>query len=350
MTDQQLVTIEFARPEIDPRTVPYHGRPGRAAAIRTIFRAAQERGARTVAVFDAGLTDLAPDWIDGLVGPALGGSVDYVSAFHVRHPYEGAITKSIVSPLFRALYGIRLRQPAAPEFGCSSPLMEYFLDQAFWEAEAAAVGVDLWLATSAAAGQYRVGESGLGTRAVTPKPETPDLSETLAQLVGALFLDMDARADAWQRVRGSRPVPLFGAPPAVTPVPPNIDIDALVESYRLGYDALRDVWAWVLPPRTMIDLKKLADAAPARFRVGDETWAKIVYDFALAYRMQTLAPEHLLGALTPLYRGWLASFVLEPDTAVPEVADRRLEELGAAFEAQKPYLISRWRWPERFRS
>jgi hypothetical protein len=29
-------------------------------------------------------------------------------------------------------------------------------------------------------------------------------------------------------------------------------------------------------------------------------------------------------------------------------ADERLERLCEAFEAEKPYLISRWRWPDRF--
>jgi hypothetical protein len=30
--------------------------------------------------------------------------------------------------------------------------------------------------------------------------------------------------------------------------------------------------------------------------------------------------------------------------------DARVEEVGAAFEGQKSYLIARWRWPERIRS
>jgi len=34
----------------------------------------------------------------------------------------------------------------------------------------------------------------------------------------------------------------------------------------------------------------------------------------------------------------------------PEGADARIEQLALAFEAEKPYLVSRWRWPERFRT
>jgi len=58
--------------------------------------------------------------------------------------------------------------------------------------------------------------------------------------------------------------------------------------------------------------------------------------------------EHLLGALTPLYLGWLASFVEQTRGALD--IDHRLEQLGEAFEMKKPYLIAGWRWPERFRA
>jgi len=28
--------------------------------------------------------------------------------------------------------------------------------------------------------------------------------------------------------------------------------------------------------------------------------------------------------------------------------ERRVQQLSMVYEAQKPYLISRWRWPDRF--
>jgi hypothetical protein len=35
------------------------------------------------------------------------------------------------------------------------------------------------------------------------------------------------------------------------------------------------------------------------------------------------------------------------DAGCAEV-EARLERLAAAYEGMKPYLISRWRWPDRF--
>jgi hypothetical protein len=92
------------------------------------------------------------------------------------------------------------------------------------------------------------------------------------------------------------------------------------------------------------------DVSPGSFRLDDALWARIVYDFALGYRLRVLARDHLLRSLVPLYLAWLASFVVEVRDRGDEEVDERIERLAAAFEAQKPYLISKWRWPERLRS
>jgi hypothetical protein len=349
--DYSVVAVDYRRPEVDPLKLPYHGRPGRAAAMRAVLRAARDRHAKAVVMLDARLTNLKPDAVECLVEPVLSGRMDYVSAHYVRHPYEGALTKSIIYPVFRALYGARLRQPAALEFACSAPLLSHFLEQRFWDADEAPTGIDMWLAAAAVTGKYRVGEALLGVRSAATRPVAPDLSTALAQIVGALMTDLRSHANLWHRVRGSMAVPVVGsADGTAPPPPPDIDREKLRESFRLGYGALRDVWAAIVPPRTIIELKKVAEAPPDRFRIHDDVWARIVYDFALGHHLKTMPHEHLLGALVPLYLGWLASFMLEPGTDDPDAAERRIDQLGMAFETQKPYLISRWRWPERFRS
>jgi hypothetical protein len=104
----------------------------------------------------------------------------------------------------------------------------------------------------------------------------------------------------------------------------------------------------VLPPATLVELKRLTQLAPEAFRLADDLWARIVYDFALAFRLRSMSRDHVLGALTPLYRAWVASYAAEVRTAAAAAVEQRLERLGTAFETQKPYFVSRWRWPDRF--
>jgi len=328
--------------------LPYHGYPARAAALRAILQTAQRLDAKACAVVEAGLLTAEPAWLERLISPVLTDGFDYVSPYFVRHVNEGALTRSLVYPMFRALYGVRLRQPAASDFGCSARLVTHLLDQEFWDLEQAPAGIDLWLAIAAACAEFRLCEAVLDERAASRGP-VADLSTTIAQVVGALFGDMEHRVDFWQRVRGSTAVPMFGTLPATVPDAPPLNVEALMESFRLGYRELREIWTWVLPPRTIVDLRRLTDSAPDQFRFDDRLWAGIVYDFALGYSLRVMPHDHLLRSLTPLYTGWLASFVRQMRTASLEQIEARVEQLCLGFEAEKRHLISRWRWPERFR-
>ena len=345
-----LVEVTYPRAAGDLLDVPYHGRPARARALRAILEGAHTPGVKACVVIDGGIRTVAPGWIPALAGPVLDGGFDYVSPFYARHPYEGALTKGIVYPLFRALYGVRLRQPAVGEFGGSARLVEAYLDADVWDLDSAQIGIDLWLAAGAAAGGFKLCEAPLGRRTFHTRGEALDLGTTLVQVVGTLFADLEGRVDVWQRVRGSVPVPLIGDPPAVVLETPQVNVEGLIESFRLGYRELRDIWTWTMPPKSIVDLRRLLDVPPQRFRLDDDLWARIVYDFALGYRLRVLPRDHLLRSLTPLYLGWLASMILQVRDVPPEGADARIEQLALAFEAEKPYLVSRWRWPERFRT
>src|SRR5262249_36100738 len=139
------------------------------------------------------------------------------------------------------------------------------------------------------------------------------------------------------------------AMPAAVPDAPLLDVEGLMQSFRLGYRELREIWTWILPPRSIVELRKLTESAPDRFQFDDHLWASIVYDFALGYALRVMPHDHLLRSLTPLYTGWLASFVLQMKGASPAQVEERVERLCVSFELEKRHLISRWRWPERLR-
>jgi glucosylglycerate synthase len=339
------------RAPADLLQLPYHGIPGKARALRAILAASRDLEARGCVIIDGGVTTITPQWIDCLARPIVDHGFDFVSPYYHRHPFEGALTKGLVYPVVRALYGVRLRQPAAAEFACSGRLVDHFLSEDLWEREGAQVGIDLWLATSAASGDFRLGEAALGVRTHHARgQEALDLGTTIVQLIGSLLADLGHRAGRWQRTRGSVPVQQLGTAPPGDPPASNVAVERLIDAWRLGFRELHEIWTWVLPPRTIVDLRKLVDAPQAQFRLDDELWARIVYDFALGYRLRVLPREHLLRSLAPLYSGWLASFILQIRDLNGRDADQRVEDLAVAFEAQKPYLIARWRWPERLRS
>jgi hypothetical protein len=95
--------------------------------------------------------------------------------------------------------------------------------------------------------------------------------------------------------------------------------------------------------------RRLTTMSQDGFRIADPVWARTIYDFAMGHRLRVIPRADLLRSLTPLYLAWLASFVMEMQGASAETMGARLARLRSAFEQEKPYLISQWRWPERFK-
>ena len=122
----------------------------------------------------------------------------------------------------------------------------------------------------------------------------------------------------------------------------------MVEAFRLAYANLQEIWRLVLPPHSLLALKRFTVVDAAAFRMPDNLWARIVYDFLIAYRLRTINRGHLLGALIPLYLAWVAGQINV--TASGTAPESHIEAVAAAFEADKSYLVARWRWPDRFNS
>jgi hypothetical protein len=228
--------------------------------------------------------------------------------------------------------------------------MRHALDHVRWDGDEAQAGIDVWLIATAAVEKFRVSEAALGPRAHALRMPAPDLSTILTQVVGALFAAAEMHASTWQRVRSSTLVPICGEPIRPEGEAHLVDVDAAIDAFRLGCRALRDVWAWIVEPRVILQLEKIAAGPVDRFQFDDGLWAQIIYDFALAHRERSMPRDHLLGSLAPLYLGYLAGFAREVRSAGPAGIDARIERLCLVFEALKPQLMSRWRWPERFRA
>lgn len=260
--------------------------------------------------------------------------------------YEGLVNTGILSPMVRALYGKRVRFPIAYDFAASGAMAARL---AHHEGGHGGGNPLLWPVAAAVA---QSPQAGLGQVYVNARHELStqglDLSTVLGQFVGSLFQDMETYAPQWQRVRGSQPCPAWGTPAPEEPDPPPIDPQPMLDSFLLGSRNLDEVWRLVLPPNALLDLRRLTRTEAASFHLPDDLWASIVYDFALAWRLRTISRVHLLGALTPLYLGWAASYVREVSSLAPAAMEQRHEQFARAWEEKKPYLLSRWRWPDRF--
>ncbi len=316
------------------------------AAYQAVFAASEKLGARACCILASKLENAAPRWICQLAQPMLQSNVDLVLPRYARRKLEGLLNSSVISPITRCLYGKRIHNPLGPDLGASQRLFRKILGA---ERNARAGGMHplASLASAALCDNMQVCEVHVGARSYPPT-DWMNISSLITQVLGPIFLDMERNAICWQRTRGCVPVPVIGDPVFVSQGTATPDVSRMVESFQLGNRDLQEIWSLVLPPATLFELRKLSRLPLEQFRMPDELWARIVYDFALAHHLRTISRDHLLKSMTPLYLAWVASYAQELSTGGEDDSEQRLERLSIAYESSKSYLVSRWRWPDRF--
>jgi hypothetical protein len=267
---------------------------------------------------------------------------DLAVACYDLSPREGLVNSAILYPVSRAIYGARPRYPLGIDTALSLRMAERLAMAAQKYTAVNQNDALLWPVAEASAANFTIAEIDVGTRTI-PQPNVSDLNSLLTQIAGSLFTDVEQKATYWQRARSVQaPRPIAGLLSTET-MP---DVAPMLDSFRLAYTNLHEIWSLVLPPNSLLGLKRLSQMPPASFRMADALWSRIVYDFILAYRLRTINRGHLLGALTPLYLAWVASHILLANSGTSPEA--HVEAQAIAFETDKPYLVSRWRWPDRF--
>lgn len=316
-----------------------------AADFVNAFQLAQKNDAGAILMLGPGADSLGLPALRDLANAVQANGADLAIPCYDLPPHAGLLNSAILYPLSRALFASRARFPLAIDLGLSMRMAERLHGIGQRLIALNQIDTPLWPINEAVAAGYAIREVDVGAR-VMPQPGAPDLNTILPLVTASLFSDIEAKAAFWQRARQlpaarnalpTAPVSLTDASPEIAP---------MLQAFRLAYTNLQGIWSLVLPPNALLGLKRLYVTDAEAFRMPESLWARIVFDFVLAYRLRTINRGHLLGALIPLYRAWTAGHINTIASGMnPE---HHVEAVAAAFETEKPYIVSRWRWPDRF--
>ncbi len=313
-----------------------------AADFLNAHELTQTYRAKAVMILGSESQSLQGATLDRMADAVLGGGSDLAVPHYQLPARAGLVNSAILYPISRALFGAAARFPLALDYCLSARMAERLATAAQRFTASNQPDALIWPAADAAVAGFSIAQVEAGPR-ILPQP-AEDLNTVLALVAGSLFADVDAKAAFWQRSRVAQPMRAVGLPQQGTSTPD--ETEPMLDAFRLAYGNLHEIWSLVLPPQSLLGLKRLSVTPSASFVMADSLWARIVYDFLLAYRLRTINRGHLLGALTPLYLAWVASHIRLVDGGTDP--ERHIEAVAAAFESDKPYLVSRWRWPDRF--
>jgi len=154
---------------------------------------------------------------------------------------------------------------------------------------------------------------------------------------------METYSDIWKTIKNSEPVPTFGFQYAVGLESLSINVDRMIDGFRLGVKELMGIWKGFLSREIIDFLLAIAGSPKEKFHIPDEVWVEIIYSFAIASHENLINKEHLLKSLTPLYIGRTVSFVVNTwDNNASEV-EEKIEQLCKVFEDKKTFLLENWK-------
>jgi len=320
----------------------YRGPAGKGSALRAVFAAACILGARACMCVDADLRSIKPEWVKKLIGPVIEGKCDFVAPLYLRHKYDATITNDIAYPLTRALYGIRVRQPIGGDFGFCGELASEYLRQNAWDTDVAGFGIDIFMTTVAICHGYRIGESPLGAKSHAPK-DPISLTPMFRQVVGTMFNLAGKYYNRWRKIKGSVTPRITSEIEFVRPEEVTFSVERLERNFRAGWERFSSLWEKVLEDLNFKHLKRVREGKDLLYA---STWAKIVYDYILAYHKKTVQVDvdrsGLLWSLVPIYQMRIASFIRETEGIDSEQAEKLIESQALVFEDCKSYLVERW--------
>ncbi len=320
----------------------YRGPAGKGSAFRAIFEAAHRLGVKACMVVDSDIRSITSDWVSHLLEPVLGYGYEFVSPVYTRYKYDGTITNNIVYNLTRCLYGLRLRQPIGGDFAFSGRLAAHYIEQDVWETDVARYGIDIWMTTHAITSGMKLCQSNLGVKIHDAKDPAEALGPMFRQVVHTLFVLMEQFESRWRAVRGSRGTPMFGLSASEEPEPVAVDFERLVREYKAGFRQFKELYRDLFSPECFEELRKAAALPSRKFTISVETWAKVLFETAATFHSWTSNRAKLLGLVTPLYLGRVASFINRTRDMTTAQAEQVVEEQAQLFEDQKDYLIRVW--------
>jgi glucosylglycerate synthase len=320
------------------------GAKGKGNNLRNLFAKVVELSAKAAIVVDADLESITPLWIRDLGAPIFE-SYDFVAPLYVRHKYDGTLTTNVAYPLTRALYGRRVRQPINGDYGFSGELAKTYIESELWTETAGNFGIDIWMTTVAMRSRLSVVQSFMGKPKIhKAKDQFSGLVDLFRDVVETTF-ELMCRLDGfWTEVKWSRPTAVFGMGLGEVEVAPPMEIDtkSLAAIFTDGLHKNRDIYSTILYTENLNKIEEVAGLPAAGFEFPTGLWAKVLYDFAVAYKKKVVPVDELVAVLLPLYYGRTLSFVMETQPMNTQQVEEYIEDQCLQFEKTKPYLLERW--------
>ena len=309
--------------------------------LRTMLTAADLLHAKACAVIAPSAEDAIPARVESLLLPVYRENYDFVAPLYARQKYDALLTRNLLYPICRTLYGKPLRELRAAEYGFSGRLAAHCLARGEWQKDGWRGGGEMWMAVTAISNSFRCAQTYLGERARSKS--SVGVVEAIRSTVGGLFWCLESSESFWLKGGAAESLHTIGPEHQLTNKALRVERKKLFQMYRSGVADLSQILATILDAETSAELVRLAALEESAFRLSNSLWVRTIYEFAAAYHHSVINRDHLVQAFVPIYRGRVYSVLAEHRSAGPDEMEADLENLCGEFVTQKDFFFERWK-------
>ena len=148
----------------------------------------------------------------------------------------------------------------------------------------------------------------------------------------------------WKYSSESHPTNIFGFGLGVKEDPPVVGVDSenLFKSFSEGRRKFSEKWKKIIAPLNMADLDQVLNIRVNEVRIPADLWARILFDYIVAFRDELVERPILLKSLIPIYYIRTLGFVNETREMDTKEAEDFLEVECRIMEEEIYYLIAKW--------
>ncbi|MGE5390634.1 MAG: glycosidase, partial [Deltaproteobacteria bacterium] len=332
---------------------------GRGNSIRAMIEIGKKLEADLL-IFNANMANeqgpgIEPVWLDSLLSP-IQGRYDMVLGSLRRYLSIDSITYMLATPILEAFYGCRVSDPLGGIYALSHDLVDELAhEMRFWGGTIQGSGIDFWLLTRALAWDKKICEVNMG--GVVPRHSLESRNRIFRDTALTIFECLKRDSAIWIQERLVIKVADIGARSEVKkadiidyPVP------QLLSNFTEGCQAYDYLFNQEEAQR---DITYLVNLSQQKFRLCDQFWVSSLFELFLAYAFAAEDEDtsDIFSALTALYNGRIASYVLEMrslgeklgqarDEEKDELMVHKMESIRQHLTSQcwqmKPHLTERW--------
>ncbi len=309
---------------------------GKGNNFLNLFEQVQLLKPQAVAVFDADLKSIKPEWIKKMLDPILKEGYEYATPWYARNEYDGTITNALVYPLIYGIYGMNLRQPIGGDFSFHPKLVDKWL-AGKWHKATKYYGVDIFMTLGAIIGENKICQVCLGQK--IHKPSAPKLGPMFSQVMATMFKKICSSRNQWSQIKKVKEMPILDKKEKGNPQPLSIDYKSMKVAAIFEYKMQRDILKTSLTPEVYQKLDQMFKSE--KLAIGKTLWTKIIYDSIYSY-CNFNGGAGIIEALKPLYFGKVVSFIKHTLDLNYEESEKEVLKQAERFWRLRNYFLRKF--------